>query len=66
MQITKEELDAILEAGIYAPTGMGKQSPIIVVIQDQETIMEISNFIYRAKQEFETEEGVVLFSASKT
>ncbi|WP_446897395.1 nitroreductase family protein [Clostridium sp. LBM24168] len=33
-QIRKEELDVILEAGTYAPTGMGKQSPIIVVIQD--------------------------------
>lgn len=27
----------ILEAGTYAPTGMGKQSPIILVIQDEET-----------------------------
>lgn len=110
-QIKKEELDAILEAGTYAPTGMGKQSPIIVVIKDQEMITKISKlnaavmgitsdpfyaaptllvvfadrkvttyiedgtlvignmlnaahaigvdscFIYRAKEEFETEEG---------
>lgn len=41
-QIKKEELDAILEVGTYAPTGMGKQSPIIVVIQDQETITKLS------------------------
>ncbi|CAB1262395.1 Diguanylate cyclase [Clostridiaceae bacterium BL-3] len=41
-QIKKEELDAILEAGTYAPTGMGKQSPIIIVIQDSETITKIS------------------------
>lgn len=41
-QIKNEELDAILEAGTYAPTGMGKQSPIIVVIQDQETITKLS------------------------
>lgn len=40
-QIKPEELDAILEAGQYAPTGMGKQSPIIVVIQDPEKIREI-------------------------
>ena len=26
-QITDEQLDAILEAGTYAATGMGKQSP---------------------------------------
>lgn len=28
-QIKDEELNAILEAGTYAPTGMGMQSPII-------------------------------------
>lgn len=36
-QITNEELDLILEAGTFAPTGMGKQSPVIVVVQDRET-----------------------------
>ena len=36
-QITKEELEQILEAGTYAPRGMGKQSPIIVAVQDKET-----------------------------
>ncbi|WP_373845498.1 nitroreductase [Clostridium sp.] len=41
-QIEKEGLDAILEAGTYAPTGMGRQSPIIVVVQDQETITKLA------------------------
>ncbi len=41
-QITTEELNAILKAGTYAPTGRGKQSPIIVVVQDEETISKIS------------------------
>lgn len=36
-QIKEEELAAILEAGIYAPTGMGAQSPVIVAVQDKET-----------------------------
>lgn len=36
-QIKEEELDAILEAGMYAPTGMGMQSPLIVAIQDKKT-----------------------------
>lgn len=36
-QIKAEELDAILEAGTYAPTGMGKQSPVIVAVQDPAT-----------------------------
>ena len=39
--VEKEKLDAILEAGQYAPTGMGKQSPLIVVIQDAEKIREV-------------------------
>jgi nitroreductase len=118
-QIKKEQLDAILEAGTYAPTGMGKQSPIIVVIQDQETIVKLSKlnavamgsssdpfygaptllvvfadkkvrtyvedgalvignmlnaahaigvdscFIYRAREEFETEEGRALLKKWK-
>ena len=34
--IEEEKLKAILEAGTYAATGMGKQSPIILVVKDQE------------------------------
>lgn len=41
-QIKAEELDAILEAGIYAPTGMGKQSPVIVAVQDKATRDQLS------------------------
>ena len=41
-QITDEELKTILEAGTYAPTGRGAQSPKIVVIQNPETIKELS------------------------
>ena len=37
-QIKDSELNAILEAGTWAPTGMGKQSPVMVVVQDKETI----------------------------
>lgn len=42
-QIKNEELNQILEAGTYAPTGMGKQSPVIVVVQDKEMIEKISS-----------------------
>ena len=35
-QITDEQLDAILEAGTYAATGMGKQSPIIIAVTNKE------------------------------
>lgn len=39
-QVKEEQLTQILEAGTYAPTGMGMQSPIMVVVQDAETIAE--------------------------
>ncbi len=41
-QIKEEELQQILKAGTYAPTGMGKQSPIMVVVQDADTIRQLS------------------------
>ena len=41
-QIKDEELEIILEAGKYAPTGMGAQSPIMVVVQDKETVQHLS------------------------
>ena len=37
-----EKIDAIVEAGTYAATGMGKQSPIIIVVQDQEVRDKLS------------------------
>ena len=33
--VEEEKLNAIIEAGTYAATGMGKQSPIILIIKDQ-------------------------------
>ena len=41
-QIKDEELNAVLEAGTYAPTGMGTQSPLMVVVQDKGTIARLS------------------------
>lgn len=41
-QIKEDELEQILEAGMYAPSAMGLQSPIMVVVQDQETIAKLS------------------------
>ncbi len=34
--VEAEKLDAVLEAGTYAPTGMGKQSPVIVAVTGKE------------------------------
>ena len=33
--IKDEELKAIIKAGTYAATGMGKQSPIIIAVTDK-------------------------------
>lgn len=40
-QITDAELDAVLEAGTYAPAAGGKQSAIIVAVQNPETIAQL-------------------------
>lgn len=43
--VTEEILSAVLEAGTYAPTGMGKQSPVIVAVEspeDREAVMELN------------------------
>jgi nitroreductase len=41
-QVEEEKLELILKAGTYAPSGMGSQSPIMVVVQDPETISLLS------------------------
>ena len=41
-QVRPETLDAILEAGTYAPSAMGKQSAVMAVVQDPETIALLS------------------------
>ena len=71
-QVDAAHLDAILEAGTYAPTGMNRQAPVIVAIQDPDTVKLVSKlnaahavgvdscYIFRAKEVFETEEGKAL------
>ena len=41
-QITKEELDTVLEAGLYAPTGMNKQTVYFAVVQNPELLSKLS------------------------
>ena len=41
-QIAESELEKILEAGTYAPTGMGRQSPVIVAVQKPELVRKLS------------------------
>ena len=40
--IPQDKLEKIIEAGTYAATGMGKQSPVIVVVQKPELIGKLS------------------------
>lgn len=67
-----EALNTVLEAGTWAPTGMGRQSPVIVCIQnkaDRDTLSKMNAaesvglsacWIHRAKEMFETAEGQTL------
>lgn len=41
-QISDTELDAILTAGEWAPSGMGAQSPMLVALQNPEVIAKVS------------------------
>ncbi len=36
-QVSDAHLDAVLEAGLYAPTAKNNQKPILVAVRDQET-----------------------------
>ena len=42
-QITDEELKAVLEAGTYAPTSRGMQSPYIVAVQNEELRKQLAS-----------------------
>ena len=41
-QISEQELDSILEAGLYAASGMNKQASIMVAVTNQQLIAELS------------------------
>lgn len=41
-QIKPAELETILQAGLYAPSAMNRQSAVMLVIQDRETISTLS------------------------
>lgn len=41
--ISEDELNAIIRAGTYAATGMGKQSPVIIAVTDKKLRDELSD-----------------------
>ena len=46
-QIKDEELKQVLEAGMFAPTGKGTQSPLIIAVQNKEDIALINRLSSR-------------------
>lgn len=41
-QVEESLLEQVLEAGTYAPTGGGRQAPVIVAVQNPETVRQLS------------------------
>ena len=41
-QVSNELLDAVLEAGLYAASGMNTQNTVMVAVRDQETRDQLS------------------------
>ena len=41
-QINRADLEKILKAGMNAPSGMGRQSAVMVVVQETETVKKLS------------------------
>lgn len=71
-RIPEEDLDAILECATFAPTGKGFQSPMMVVVNDDETVKTLSklnNAILGADKDFDPFYGaptvVVVFADSE-
>lgn len=56
-QISKEERDVILQCGLYAPNGGGKQMPRFLVIQNPETLEKLNVIIRDELASREAPEG---------
>lgn len=41
-QISDEEINTVLEAGTFAPTGRNRQSPVMVAIRDRDLVKRLS------------------------
>ena len=61
-QITEAELNAVLEAGTWAPSAKGLQTSVLVVVQDPETIAYMS----RLNAEIQGNPGTDLFYGAPT
>ena len=69
--IPKDKIEAILEAGVWAPTGMNKQPWKFIIIENKETIKFISDeskkiiaqVMPQMKSWYDTPEDVVCYNA---
>jgi nitroreductase len=69
--VPKEMIEAVLEAGTWAPTGMNRQPWKFIVIENKDTIKYVSDETKKIVQEimptmakqFETTEDIVCYSA---
>ena len=71
-QVPDALLDAVLEAGLYAPSAMNNQKPVMVAVRDKATRDQLSAmnaahavelgscWINRAREMFDTQEGKAL------
>lgn len=41
-QVTDEELKAVIDAGLYAPSGADRQSSLFIVVQEKETLKKLA------------------------
>jgi nitroreductase len=70
-KVSKEQVEAVLEAGVWAPTGMARQPWRFIVIEDKNIIKYVSDetkkllreMMPQAAKRFETEEDVICYNA---
>ena len=70
--IEEEKLNAIIEAGTYAATGMGKQSPIIIAVTDKalrDKLSKMNAAVLGADMDpfygAQTDEAICIYPSSK-
>ncbi len=59
--VSEEDIQAIIEAGTYAPSGMGRQSPIIIAVTNKELR---DQFVCRECEDYGSGYRSVLWSTS--
>lgn len=57
-QLSQEELNCILEAGIFAPSGGNSQTSHLLVIQNKEVLSKLKNLVEQEFAKMETQEGI--------